>query len=82
MKGAGKKDNWNHDIGIQNGKAALRKAKKAHGQDGEAIREYYELTLHIMNEQSSQQDATRVVSEQVAQEDAKLVERLMAQENR
>jgi zinc finger HIT domain-containing protein 3 len=82
MQGIIKKDSWNHDIGIQNGKAALRKAKSAVGEEGEAIREYYELILHVMNEEASQHNAPQFVRQKVAQEDTKLIERLIAQEKR
>ena len=81
MQGMVKKDGWNHDIGIKNGKEALRKARQADGQDGEAIREYTELVLHLINKQNGQVNTTTIV-QQNAQEDSKLIEQLMAQERR
>lgn len=77
-----KKHNWNHDVGIKNGKAALRRARKAGGQEGDAIREYSELVLHILNEGGAQDDVTEVLRQQMAEEDTKLIERLMAEEKR
>lgn len=76
------KGQWNHDIGIKNGKAALRRARKASGQDGEAIREYTELILHIMNETSDKNDATAYVQRQIAEQDTALIERLLAEDRR
>ncbi|KAG5978756.1 hypothetical protein E4U55_005999 [Claviceps digitariae] len=80
MQGISKKDNWNHDIGIKNGKDALRKAREAEGEAGDAIREYSELVLHLINTQDEKGEAATVLQEQMAQEDSKLIERLMAQE--
>ncbi|UKZ90043.1 uncharacterized protein TrAFT101_005076 [Trichoderma asperellum] len=73
---------WNHDIGIKNGKAALRKARKASGEDGEAIREYTELILHIMNETNDRNDAAAYVQRQIAEQDTALIERLLAEDRR
>ncbi|KAG5985482.1 hypothetical protein E4U43_006061, partial [Claviceps pusilla] len=80
MQGVSKKENWNHDIGIKNGKEALRKARKAEGEAGEAIREYSELVLHLMNTQDEKGQAATVLQQKMAEEDSKLIERLMAQE--
>lgn len=77
-----KQEAWNHDIGIQNGKEALRKARRADGEQGDAIREYSELILHLINTESANADADNVLRQQLAQEDTKLIERLMAQEKR
>jgi len=44
-----KGDGWNRDKAIASGKEALRKARKASGEDGDAIREYSELVLHFMD---------------------------------
>jgi hypothetical protein len=41
---------WDQDKAIASGKAALRDARKAEGEDGEAIREYSELVLHLMGD--------------------------------
>ncbi|KAL7809870.1 hypothetical protein V8C44DRAFT_350375 [Trichoderma aethiopicum] len=73
---------WNHDIGIKNGKAALRRARKADGEDGEAIREYTELIVHIMNETEDKNSATAYVQRQLAEQDTALIERLLAEERR
>jgi zinc finger HIT domain-containing protein 3 len=80
--GGGGKGQWNHDIGIKNGKAALRRARKASGEDGEAIREYTELILHIMNETNDKSDAAAYVQRQIAEKDTALIERLLAEDRR
>ncbi|KAF5548373.1 zinc finger domain-containing protein [Fusarium phyllophilum] len=77
-----KQEAWNHDIGIQNGKEALRKARRADGEQGDAIREYSELILHLMNTESAQANVDKIIRQKMAQEDTKLIERLMAQEKR
>ncbi|KAM0440784.1 hypothetical protein ACHAPT_000085 [Fusarium lateritium] len=77
-----KKETWNHNVGIQNGKEALRKARRADGEEGDAIREYSELILHLMNTGGTEADVGNILREQLAQEDTKLIERLMAQEKR
>lgn len=77
-----KKETWNHDIGIRNGKEALRRARRAHGEEGDAIREYSELILHLMNTDNSGPDVTNLLRQQLAQDDTNLIERLMAEEKR
>ncbi|KAM0354757.1 hypothetical protein ACHAP4_007945 [Fusarium culmorum] len=77
-----KQEAWNHDIGIQNGKEALRKARRAGGEKGDAIREYSELILHLINTESANTDVDSILRQQLAQEDTKLIERLMQQEKR
>ncbi|KAL6919442.1 hypothetical protein ACHAP8_002777 [Fusarium lateritium] len=77
-----KQEAWNHDIGIQNGKEALRKARRAGGEQGDAIREYSELILHLINTESANADVDNILRQQLAQEDTKLIERLMQQEKR
>ncbi|KAF4341732.1 zinc finger domain protein [Fusarium beomiforme] len=77
-----KQEAWNHDIGIQNGKEALRKARRADGEQGDAIREYSELVLHLLNTENASTDVDTILRQQIAQEDTKLIERLMAQEKR
>lgn len=77
-----KQEAWNHDIGIQNGKEALRKARRADGEQGDAIREYSELILHLMNTENARTDVDNILRQKMAQEDTRLIERLMAQEKR
>lgn len=82
MQGVPKKDSWNHDIGIKKGKEALRRARRADGEAGEAIREYSELVLHLINTQDGKGEVVTLLQQQAAQEDTKLIEQLLAQERR
>ncbi|KAK2055664.1 hypothetical protein LY76DRAFT_661579 [Colletotrichum caudatum] len=75
-----KKEQWTHDVGIRNGKAALRKARNAAGEDGEGVREYIELINHLMSEANAAAEAEEVVRKQAAEKDAELIRRLMAEE--
>jgi len=83
LKGAPpKQEVWNDDIGKQKGKDALRKARHADGEQGDAIREYSELVLHLLNNTSAGIDADSILRQQFAQKDTEFIERLMAQEKR
>ncbi len=82
LKGIPKKDNWNHDIGIKNGKEALRKARRAEGDRGEAIREYCELIAHLMNDDKAGSNMTSLLQQQTAAQDTELIESLLAKEKR
>ncbi|EFQ32201.1 HIT zinc finger [Colletotrichum graminicola] len=75
-----KKEQWTHDVGIRNGKAALRKARDAAGEDGEGVREYIELINHLMSEANATAEAEEVVRKQAAEKDAELIRRLMAED--
>lgn len=83
MQGApNKKRAWNHDVGIQNGKTALRKARKANGEEGKGAREYTELVLYLLNQDDSNDEMTSLLRQQNAEQDNQLIERLMAEEKR
>ncbi|KAK2006463.1 HIT zinc finger protein [Colletotrichum eremochloae] len=75
-----KKEQWTHDVGIRNGKAALRKARNAAGEDGEGVREYIELINHLMSEANAAAEAEEVIRKQAAEKDAELIRRLMAED--
>ncbi len=66
---------WTHDVGLQRGQMALRDARTDPGEDGDAVREYCALVLHLLNK-----EATAVVRSAVAAQDAKLIEQLMQSE--
>lgn len=84
MQGMARRDGWNHDVGIRNGKEALRRARSAEGPDGDAVREYSELILHLISDGPAARDqgAASILQQKAAKEDAKLIESLMAQEKR
>lgn len=77
-----KKDAWNHDVGIKNGKEALRKARKADGVAGEAVREYCELIAYLMNGQAGGAEATALLQQEAAMQDSELIERLLEEEKK
>lgn len=47
----GRADGWDRDKALAQGREALRKARAADGVDGDALREYTELVLYLMEEQ-------------------------------
>ncbi|KAJ4153887.1 hypothetical protein LMH87_010354 [Akanthomyces muscarius] len=77
-----KKDAWNHDVGIKNGKEALRKARRADGVAGEAVREYCELIAYLMNGQAGGAEAAALLQKEAAMQDSELIERLLEEEKR
>ena len=76
------KSAWNHDIAIQKGKEALRKARRADSDEGDAIREYSELILHILDTSNAEIRALGILQQQVAEQDTKLIQSLLAEERR
>ncbi|KKF93456.1 HIT zinc finger [Ceratocystis platani] len=42
---------WDQSVGEQHGKDALRRAREQHGEEGEAVRAYSELIIHLMEAQ-------------------------------
>lgn len=75
-----KKPRWTHDTGLRNGKEALRKARTNPGEDGDAVREYCELVLHLLSKEEATANVTDIVRQQVTQEDVKLIEKLIEAE--
>ncbi|KAK7746854.1 hypothetical protein SLS53_002042 [Cytospora paraplurivora] len=79
----GKKPRWTHDTGLRRGKEALRKARTNPGEEGDAVREYCELVLHLLSRESeAAADVTDIVRQQVTQEDVKLIEKLIEAEGK
>ncbi|KAF4824664.1 hypothetical protein CGCTS75_v009988 [Colletotrichum tropicale] len=71
-----KKEQWSHDVGIRNGKEALRKARTAAGEDGEGVREYIELINHLIlkGEDAAAEEAIR---KSAAEKDTDLIRKLL-----
>ncbi|OHW92065.1 hit zinc finger [Colletotrichum incanum] len=61
-----KKEQWTHDVGIRNGREALRKARNAAGEDGEGA--------------NAAAEAEEVIRKQAAEKDAELIRRLMTED--
>jgi hypothetical protein len=79
IKNPSRNNKWNHDIGLRQGKDALRRAKQASGEEGKAIREYSELIVHLLNEPQND-DANTLLQRQTDDQDVKLIETLLAEE--
>ncbi|KAG8160415.1 hypothetical protein KVR01_009951 [Diaporthe batatas] len=77
-----KKPRWTHDLGLRRGKEALRKARTDPGEDGDAVREYCELVLHLLSKQEATGGVTDLVREQVMKQDVQLIEKLMEAESK
>ncbi|KAI3399167.1 hypothetical protein diail_7536 [Diaporthe ilicicola] len=77
-----KKPKWTHDLGLRRGKEALRKARTDPGEDGDAVREYCELVLHLLSKQEATGGITDLVREQVIKQDVQLIERLIEAESK
>lgn len=69
-------------MGLRRGKEALRKARTDPGEDGDAVREYCELVLHLLSKQEATGGITDMMREQVMQQDVQLIERLMEAESK
>ncbi|POS77823.1 hypothetical protein DHEL01_v203798 [Diaporthe helianthi] len=77
-----KKPRWTHDLGLRRGKEALRQARTDPGEDGDAVREYCELVLHLLSKQEATGGVTDLVREQVMKQDVQLIEKLMEAESK
>ncbi|ROW16939.1 hypothetical protein VPNG_01048 [Cytospora leucostoma] len=78
-----KRPRWTHDTGLRRGKEALRRARTDPGEEGDAVREYCELVLHLLSRESeATADVTDIVRQQVTQEDVKLIEKLIEAEGK
>lgn len=80
VPGKANKEPWTRDVGLRTGAEALRKARTDPGDAGDAVREYCELVLHLLSGSGVGDDAATVVRREVAAEEAKTVERLLAEE--
>jgi hypothetical protein len=66
---------WNTDRGTQDGIDALCSAKEQYGKGGEGVREYAELVLRFVSTEGL--DVARLVQEEVAEENAKIIAQLL-----
>lgn len=66
---------WNTDRGTQDGIDALCNAKEQYGKGGEGVREYTELVLKLVSMEGV--DVARLVQEEVAEENAKIIAQLL-----
>jgi hypothetical protein len=75
MGRGGRQGPWNSDRGTQNGIDALGKAKVEFGKDGEGVREYANLVLKLVAADGV--DVARLVQDEVAEENAKIIAQLL-----
>ncbi len=68
-------------MGLRRGQKALRVARTDPGEDGDGVRDYCELVLHLLS-RSENADATAVVRKEVTEHELKLIEQLMETEGR
>lgn len=66
---------WNSDRGTQDGIDALGKAKLEFGKAGEGVREYANLVLKLVAADGV--DVARLVQDEVAEENAKIIAQLL-----
>lgn len=79
MQKKGGKESWNSDRGMQKGVEALRKARSDGDGDGEGVREFSKLILHILSGDETL-DAQEVIHKQIDEENARLIESILNQE--
>jgi zinc finger HIT domain-containing protein 3 len=70
-------ESWNSEVGIQKGLKALRKAREASGEDGEAVREYYDLIVHLVHGQGAEGRVSDALQQNRAEEEKKFLQELM-----
>lgn len=71
---------WSRDIGLRRGVEALRKARCNPSELGDGVREFCDLILFALANEARETDATELVRQDVAAEEAKTVERLLREE--
>ncbi|PKS09754.1 hypothetical protein jhhlp_004375 [Lomentospora prolificans] len=72
------KEIWSRATGIKKGKEALQRAREASGEEGEAVREYQELVLHLL---SGRDDSTQdVVQRRLANQENELLKSFVVAE--
>jgi hypothetical protein len=69
----GKDQAWSQDRGLQNGIGALRRAREVSGKDGEGVREFSKLILHII----SGDDKDDTIRKELDEENARIIAALI-----
>ncbi|KAL1837653.1 hypothetical protein VTJ49DRAFT_3552 [Mycothermus thermophilus] len=68
---------WTMEAGLRKGAEALRKARTDPTETGDGVREFCELVRHLLNQQ---REGVERVREEVAAEEAMIIERLLREE--
>lgn len=66
---------WNTDQGTQDGIDALKEQSEQYGKGGEGIRDYSELVLKLVSLEGV--DVAKLVQDEVAEENAKIIAQLL-----
>ena len=78
QNGRGRKEpTWNTDIGMQKGVDAMYRAKSA--EDGEGVREYCKLILHILSGDSDV-NTEEMIQKEIVDENVRMIRGLLSQE--
>lgn len=70
---------WDRATGLRKGKEALQRAREAEGEEGEGVREYQELVLHLLSEDGK---ARASAGGGIARTDEELLRSFVAAETR
>jgi hypothetical protein len=71
---------WTQERGTENGLNALRRAKQEYGKGGEGVRDFADLVLKLVvahNQSLGAPDATELVQQEVAEENARIISQLL-----
>lgn len=73
---------WTRQVGLRKGAAALKRARTDPGEDGDAVREYCELVLHLLSLSRArrEEEALDVVRRETADEERGVIKRLIKME--
>jgi hypothetical protein len=73
---------WTRQVGLRKGAAALKKARTDPSEDGDAVREYCELVLHLLStsRERKENEVLDVVRRETADEERGVIKKLIKME--
>lgn len=71
---------WDRATGLRKGKEALQRAREAEGEEGEGVREYQELVLHLLS--NGGDGGPGLADKRFGQQDEELLRDFVAAETR
>jgi zinc finger HIT domain-containing protein 3 len=74
-----KDEPWTFEKGLRKGAAALRLARMDPSEGGDGVREYCELVLYVLGKQDNR-DVTNIVRSEIVQEETRVIERLLRED--
>jgi zinc finger HIT domain-containing protein 3 len=72
-----KGSDWSREVGIRKGLELLRKARRAPGEDGEALREYTELIVHLVYSQKAGNAVSDSLMQSRNEEERRFIQELL-----